>query len=122
MQAGVIQETAFPTIPISAPGVQCNRSRHKPTVQSRSGRGTSRDHERPAPALAQSTAPNTRVLLAGESGNSKLHPAGRLILAKSRLEHVSQVLAFGNGTLPQGSVFDRFQQALFASGFHSRPD
>ena len=73
---GVIRETAFPTLPIFAPGVRCNRSRHKPTVQSRSGRGNSGDHARPAPASAQSTAPNIRALLAEESGNSRPPPSG----------------------------------------------
>ena len=53
---------------------------------------------------------------------ANLDPAGRVVLAKPGLLHVSQVFAFGNRTSPQGSILDCFQEALFATTFHSRPD
>jgi hypothetical protein len=47
------------------------------------------------------------LFLEGSRTIANLNPAGSAVLAKSGFAHVPQVLAFGYGTIAQGSVFNR---------------
>jgi hypothetical protein len=51
---------------------------------------------------------------------ANLDPADLFSLRLPRLTHIPEVLASGNGSSPQASVFDRLKQGLFASGLDAR--
>jgi hypothetical protein len=50
---------------------------------------------------------------------ANLDPPRRLVRAKPRIVHITQVLAFGHGASAESFILDGLQQIVFATGFNA---
>jgi hypothetical protein len=63
--------------------------------------------------------PVRTLFLQGRRAVADLYPAHCLVVAEPRFLHVAQVLAFGDGALPERFFLDGLKQITLAAGFNA---
>src|SRR5712692_6645985 len=120
-RAGVTRGTVFQAFLVSVPDAPCNRRNRRPRARIHSGLGSAGGHGRPEPGSTRVLLPIRPLFQQRGRAIAHLHPAGRLILAKPGLHHVSDVLALCNRAFAQSSALDCLQEGAFTAGLHSSP-